>query len=213
MHHSLASLFFGHVRPLVTLKSDFRADPASLFPRKAVTIPELYLPSPVRKRRSLMKVEKNKVVVFDYTLTDEDNEVLDTSDGDEPLAYLHGNGHIVPGLERAMEGRASGDSFSVSVPPEEGYGVRDESKVGEAPRSAFEKIGDLQPGMQFQAKGPHGVETVTVISVSDENVLLDANHPLAGETLNFAITVREIREATADELAHGHAHGPGGAHH
>jgi len=159
-----------------------------------------------------MKIEKNKVVSFDYTLTDSDHEVLDTSTGDSPLAYLHGNGHIVPGLEKAMEGRSAGDSFSVSLPPEEGYGIRDESKVGEAPLSAFAKVPDLAPGMQFEAQGPHGLEMVTVISIGDENVTLDGNHPLAGETLNFEVTVREVRDATAEELEHGHAHGPGGVH-
>jgi FKBP-type peptidyl-prolyl cis-trans isomerase SlyD len=159
-----------------------------------------------------MKIDKNKVVSFDYTLTDSENQVLDSSEGGAPLAYLHGNGHIVPGLENAMEGRSVGDNFKVSVSPEEGYGLRDDSKVGEAPRSAFEKFPDLQPGMQFQARGPHGAETVTVIAVGDESVTLDANHPLAGETLNFDVTVRDIREATAQELEHGHAHGPGGVH-
>ena len=159
-----------------------------------------------------MKIEKNKVVSFDYTLTDSENEVLDTSAGDEPLAYLHGMGHIVPGLERAMEGRAAGESFSVKISPEDGYGHRDESKVGEAPRSAFATVPDLEPGMQFQAQGPDGEETVTVISVTDENVLLDGNHPLAGEILNFEVTVREVRDATEEELEHGHAHGTGCDH-
>lgn len=160
-----------------------------------------------------MKIEKNKVVSIDYTLTDDQNEVLDSSEGGAPLAYIHGNGNLIPGLEKSLEGRTAGESIQVSVPPEEGYGVRDESKVGQVPREALAELGDVQPGMRFQAQGPHGVEVMTVVEVSDESVTMDGNHPLAGETLQFDVTIRDVRDATPEELAHGHVHGPGGHHH
>ncbi|MHA3771066.1 FKBP-type peptidyl-prolyl cis-trans isomerase [Verrucomicrobiota bacterium sgz303538] len=160
-----------------------------------------------------MKIEKDKVVSIDYTLTDGENEVIDSSKGGAPLAYLHGNGNLVPGLEKALEGKTTGESVKVSIPPEEGYGLRNEERVGEVPRSAFAGAPDVQPGMQFQARGPHGVELVTVVAVGNDTVTVDGNHPLAGETLNFDVTVRDVRDATAEELEHGHAHAPGGHHH
>lgn len=159
-----------------------------------------------------MKIEKDKVVSIDYTLTDAESEVIDSSEGGAPLAYLHGNGNLVPGLEKALEGKTTGDSVQVSIPPEEGYGLRDERKMGEVPRSAFAGVPDVQPGMQFQARGPNGTELVTVVAVGNDTVVVDGNHPLAGETLNFDVTVRDVRDATAQELEHGHAHGAGGVH-
>ena len=161
-----------------------------------------------------MKIEKNKVVSIDYKLTNNKNEIIDTSEGREPLAYLHGNGNLIPGLEKALEGKAGGDTLKVSIPPEEGYGVRDDSKRTEIPRNVFKDVDEVKPGMQFQARGPQGgVELLTVVSVADDKVTIDANHPLAGETLNFDVTVREVREPSAEELAHGHVHSPGGHHH
>jgi FKBP-type peptidyl-prolyl cis-trans isomerase SlyD len=160
-----------------------------------------------------MKIEKDKVVSIDYTLTDSESEVIDSSEGGAPLSYLHGNGNLVPGLEKALEGKTTGESLKVSIPPEEGYGARDDQKMGEIPRSAFTGAPDVQPGMQFQARGPQGTQTVTVVAVENDTVIVDGNHPLAGETLNFDVTVREIRDATAEELQHGHAHGAGGHHH
>ena len=160
-----------------------------------------------------MKIETNKVVTIDYTLKNAAGQIIDSSEGDEPLAYLHGNGNLVPGLEKALEGLSAGDAIQVVVPPAEGYGERDEAKVGEAPLSAFEDVGEIKPGMQFEAEGPEGSEMVTVISVADDVITLDGNHPLAGETLHFDVTVREIREATEEELEHGHAHGPEGHGH
>ena len=160
-----------------------------------------------------MKIETNKVVTIDYTLKNDAQEILDSSDGDEPLAYLHGNGNLVPGLERALEGKSTGDSVQVVIPPADGYGERDEDKVGEAPLAAFSEVGEVKPGMQFEAESPEGSELVTVISVNGDTITLDGNHPLAGETLHFDVKIRDIRDATEEELEHGHAHGPDGHGH
>jgi FKBP-type peptidyl-prolyl cis-trans isomerase SlyD len=181
--------------------------------RDQIHAPDTLRAQTLPKKTSPMKIEKNKVVSIDYTLTNNANETLDTSEGRAPLAYLHGNGNLVAGLEKELEGKASGDAFRVSVAPEEGYGVRDESKRVEIPRDVFSGVDEVKPGMVFQARGPSGVEMVTVIAVADDKVTIDGNHPLAGETLNFAVTVRDIREATEEELQHGHVHGPGGHQH
>lgn len=159
-----------------------------------------------------MKVTKNVVVSFDYELTGEDGEVIDTSKGRAPLTYLHGAHHIVPGLEAGLEGKSAGDSFKVKVAPEDGYGLRDEARTQVVPRAQLPAEGELVPGMQFQAKTQHGFQVFTVLSVDGESVTLDGNHPLAGATLQFDVTVVELRAASAEELAHGHVHGPGGAH-
>lgn len=161
-----------------------------------------------------MKIEKDKVVSIDYKLTNDKNETVDSSEGREPLAYLHGNGNLIPGLEKALDGKASGDKLTVRIPPEEGYGRRDDSKRIDVPLEVFKGAEEVKPGMQFQARNKEGaVELLTVVAVAGDKVTIDANHPLAGETLNFDVTVRAIREATAEELAHGHVHGPGVHHH
>jgi FKBP-type peptidyl-prolyl cis-trans isomerase SlyD len=159
-----------------------------------------------------MQVTNRKVVTIDYTLTDEKGEVLDSSKGSEPLAYLHGAGNIVPGLETALEGKSAGDVLKVTVTPEEGYGARDEELVQPVPRDRF-PIEDVEVGMQFEAKGDGGTQLVTVVAVTDEAVTVDANHPLAGVPLTFDVTVVDVRDATLEELKHGHVHGEGGHHH
>jgi len=160
-----------------------------------------------------MKIEKNKVVSIDYKLTGDDGQVIDSSEGRSPLAYLHGNGNIVAGLEEALEGKATGDAVNVSVPPEKGYGMRDEAKLVEVSKDKLKGAAEIKPGMQFQAQTPDGQQVFTVSKVAESSVTLDANHPLAGATLNFDVTVREVREATAEEVSHGHVHGPGGHAH
>ena len=160
-----------------------------------------------------MQIAHQKVVSIHYTLTNVDGEILDSSEGSEPLAYLHGFGNIIPGLENALTGRKVGDRFSVSVAPAEGYGERDDAMVQAVPRTAFQGVDEIQPGMQFQAQSPEGMQLVTVIGVEGEEVILDGNHPMAGLTLNFAVEVTEVRDATHEELDHGHVHGPGGHHH
>lgn len=160
-----------------------------------------------------MKIGHQKVVSIHYTLTREDGTVLDSSSGGDPLAYLHGHGNIIPGLETALEGKVEGDKLQVSIEPEQGYGVRDERLVQVVPRSAFKGIESVEPGMRFQAQGPEGSRSVVVTDVATDVVTIDANHPLAGVTLHFDVEVSGIREATEEELAHGHVHGPGGHHH
>ncbi len=161
----------------------------------------------------ILKIEKNKVVSINYTLTDAQGQVLDTSEGREPLSYIHGQGNLIPGLEEALEGKGSGDTLNVTIPPEKGYGERDDSLMQEVPRSQFEFAGDLKEGMQFQAQGSGGIQIVTVVKVGDESVTVDGNHPLAGATLNFNVDVKEIRDATEEEISHGHVHGAGGHQH
>jgi FKBP-type peptidyl-prolyl cis-trans isomerase SlyD len=160
-----------------------------------------------------MQIAQNSVAAFHYTLTDDEGQVIDSSEGREPLTYLHGSGQIVPGLEKQMEGRAVGDKFTADVIPEEGYGVRHAELMQEVPREAFQGVEDIQPGMQFQGRGPQGEINVTVTKVEDDKVFIDGNHPLAGKTLHFAIEVTDLRAATEEELAHGHVHGAGGHHH
>ncbi|MCU0772295.1 MAG: peptidylprolyl isomerase [Verrucomicrobia bacterium] len=160
-----------------------------------------------------MKIQKNKVVSIDYKLTGDNGQVLDSSEGREPLAYLHGNGNLVSGLEEALEGKAAGDALRVSVPPEKGYGLRDESRMVEVSKDKFQGAPEVKPGMQFRAQTPQGLQIFTVSKVAETSVTLDGNHPLAGATLNFDVTVRDVRDATSDEVSHGHVHGPGGHHH
>jgi FKBP-type peptidyl-prolyl cis-trans isomerase SlyD len=160
-----------------------------------------------------MQITKNAVASIEYQLSDDAGEVIDSSAGGAPLAYLHGNGNLIPGLETELEGKASGDSFKVRIAPENAYGVRHEALIQDVPRSQFPEGADIQPGMQFQAGTEAGMQVVTVVGVEGDQVKLDGNHPLAGVHLNFEVTVVEVREATAEELEHGHVHGPGGHQH
>ncbi|MCO6456032.1 MAG: peptidylprolyl isomerase [Pirellulaceae bacterium] len=160
-----------------------------------------------------MRIAKNTVVAIDYTLRDDDGQVLDSSEGDEPLFYLHGSGSIIPGLERELDGKQVGDSLEVCVGPEDGYGERNEALRQEVPRDQFDDVEDLDVGMQFRVNSDVGPMVITVVDIADDIVTVDGNHPLAGLTLNFAVTVREVRVATDEEVAHGHVHGPGGHDH
>jgi len=160
-----------------------------------------------------MQVAKNKVVSIDYTLKNDAGEVIDSSEGHEPLFYLHGAQNIVPGLESALEGKAAGDRIQVSIAPAEAYGERNEALQQAVPREAFQGVEDLEVGMQFRAESDAGQQIVTITAIEGDEVTVDGNHPLAGETLNFDVTVVEVRDATAEELEHGHVHGPGGHHH
>ena len=157
-----------------------------------------------------MKIQNNSVVSFHYSLTDDDGISIDSSEGKEPLGYLHGAGNIIPGLEKALEGKALGDSLTVAVAAAEGYGEVQKELIQEVPREAFQGIDTIEPGMQFEAQtGQGGSVPVTVIAVTDELVTVDGNHPLAGKNLNFDVTIEEIREASEEELAQGHVHGLG----
>jgi len=160
-----------------------------------------------------MQIAVNTVAYIHYTLKDDGGAVIDSSAGGEPLAYLHGAGNIVPGLEKALEGKSAGEKLSVKVAPEEGYGVRDEALVQQVPRRSFQGVRDLKAGMRFNAQTEQGPVAVTITNVQGDMVTVDGNHALAGVTLNFDIEVTKVREATSEELMHGHVHGPGGHHH
>lgn len=160
-----------------------------------------------------MKIEKDSVVSIDYTLTDERGEVLDSSkDHGQPLSYIHGAGNIIPGLESKLEGKSAGEQLKVSVAPEDGYGIRDEKHVAKVNRDQFKGVEDLEVGMQFRTEGGGHSQVVTVTAIEKDSVTVDANHPLAGRTLNFDVSIVSVRKATPDELSHGHVHGPGGHH-
>ena len=158
-------------------------------------------------------IRANSVVSIDYTLRDDDGQVIDTSEGGEPLYYLHGHQNIVPGLEAALTGKAPGDAVSVLVLPEDGYGERDDEQVFTVPRDRMPDELELEVGeiLGMETSSGHTIP-VTIVALSSESVTLDGNHELAGMNLHFSVTVREIRTATEEELAHGHVHGPGGAH-
>lgn len=154
-----------------------------------------------------MNIGEKCVVAFHYTLTNSDGETLDTSSGGEPLKYLHGASNIVPGLEKALEGKSAGDKLKVAVKPQDAYGEVNPELVQKVPRAAFDGAPEIKPGMQFQAQGPNGqVQIITVREVAGDEVTVDANHPLAGEVLHFDIAVEDVREATEEEIAHGHVH-------
>ncbi len=159
-----------------------------------------------------MEIAKNSIVSIDYTLTSNEGNVLDSSNGREPLAYLHGARNIIPGLEAALDGKAVGDQVKVTVPPDQAYGERDPQMIQAVARSAFGKV-EPAAGMQFQANTSAGPRVVTIVKVDGDDVTIDANHPLAGMTLNFDVKVVAVRQATQEELDHGHVHGPEGHGH
>jgi FKBP-type peptidyl-prolyl cis-trans isomerase SlyD len=160
-----------------------------------------------------MQIADDTVASIHYTLTDASGQVIDASPPGQPLLYLHGAGNIVPGLEQALTGCSVGDRFNVDVAPEQGYGVRHPQLVQVVPRAAFQGVASIEPGMQFEAQGGEGPMLVTVTAVDVHDVTVDGNHPLAGQTLHFAIEVADVRAATSEELEHGHVHSPGGHHH
>lgn len=160
-----------------------------------------------------MSIVKDKVVMMNYTLKDEAGTVLDTSEGNSPLAYLHGHGQIIPGLESELSGKNTGDKLKVEIEPANAYGEIHEQLIQTVPRQEFAQVPDLEVGMQFQVDGPQGPMVFEIKEIKDTEVIIDGNHPLAGKKLFFDVEITEVRDATDEELAHGHAHGPGGAHH
>ncbi len=161
-----------------------------------------------------MQIANNTVVTIDYTLTDSSGHVLDSSEGTDGFAYLHGANNIIPGLENALSGHKAGDTLNVSIEPEDAYGQRDEEKIISVPRERFENADSIEVGMHFHTQSEHGdAQVVRVVDVSDEAITIDGNHPLAGATLTFDVSVKDVREATQEELDHGHVHGPEGHHH
>lgn len=155
-----------------------------------------------------MKISKHKVAAIHYTLKDNTGKVLDSSEGHEPLYYLHGEGNLIPGMEEGLEGKEKGIKLNLNIKPEKGYGIRDEKLVQKLPRSSF-GTQKVEKGMQFHSNNG---AVVTVTDVAIDRVTVDANHSLAGVELHFAVEVIEVREATTEEIAHGHVHGPGGHH-
>ncbi|MFP3959931.1 MAG: peptidylprolyl isomerase [Spirochaetaceae bacterium] len=154
-----------------------------------------------------MNVKTDAVVTIAYTLKDETGEVLDSSEDHGDLSYIHGHDNIVPGLEEALDGKNPGESVSATVPPEKGYGERDEELLFQVPRTKMPEDAELEVGMQFEAQTSEGDRrVVTLAEVGESDVTLDANHPLAGRTLHFDVTVNEVREASQEELDHGHVH-------
>ncbi|MDQ2068706.1 FKBP-type peptidyl-prolyl cis-trans isomerase [Natronospira bacteriovora] len=154
-----------------------------------------------------MEVANKRVVEIDYTLKDAEGNVLDSSEGREPLAFVHGTQSIIPGLEKAIEGWNEGQEGAVTVEPAEGYGERNDELQQEVPRDIFQADTEIEPGMRFQAVGEQGTQIITVIKVEDDKVLIDANHPLAGQTLHFDVKVTGVRDATDSELESGQPDG------
>jgi len=159
-----------------------------------------------------MKVERGRVVSMHYTLRDESGATIESSGGVRPLAYLHGYGQLIPGLEKFLDGVEPGLRSTVTVLPKDAYGEKDPAAVIRAPRADFPEGLALAPGVEVQAETPDGPITFRVVSVDGDEVALDANHPLAGKALTFEVEVIDVRVATAEEIAHGHVHGPGGHH-
>ena len=154
-----------------------------------------------------MKIEKNKVVSINYTLKNDGGEVLDSSEGGEPLAYLHGQGNLIPGLETELEGKEEGEQFETQITPSDAYGEYNDALIAEVPRDRFTGVEDIDVGMEFQAQtSDGGSQIVRVTEVGDDSVKVDANHPLAGQTLHFDVTVADVRDATEEEIDHGHVH-------
>ena len=153
-----------------------------------------------------MQIAENLVALIHYTLKNEEGQVLDSSEGQEPLPFLCGANNIVAGLEKALLGKTVGDKLDVTVQPEEGYGEIRAELIQKVDRENFQGIDDIQVGMQFMAEAPWGQQPVTVTKVEDDGITLDGNHPLAGQVLEFSVEVTEVRDATEEELEHGHVH-------
>lgn len=160
-----------------------------------------------------MKIENNNVVLIKYVLTDSEGKQLDAS-GDEPLAYLHGNHNLIPGLEAELTGKQAGDSFTANIAAEEAYGeIQAHLIQKDVPKEMFQGVDNIEVGMRFEAQSEQGFHSVAITEVGETTVTVDGNHEMAGMDLTFAIEVVEVREATKEELEHGHAHGAGGHQH
>ena len=154
-----------------------------------------------------MQISKNRVVTFEYAVHDEQGQPIDNSRDSGPLSYVHGTGKIVPGLEFALEGKYSGDTFSITLPPGQGYGERDESRFHEFTGEELASLGEFKVGMQLQTEDDSGKRILTVSRIEDGKIILDENHPLAGKTVKFDVHVLAVRDATEEELETGQAYG------
>lgn len=153
-----------------------------------------------------MVIEKNRAVSIHYTLTDDSGKVLDSSEGAQPLTYIHGRGNLIPGLESALNGKKAGDNLKVAVKPQDGYGLRNEEMIMDVPLEALKDVPNLRIGMPLEVQSDNGAFIMVVTEINGDKAKLDGNHPLAGQNLNFAVNVTDIREATSEELEHGHIH-------
>lgn len=160
-----------------------------------------------------MQITENKVVLLHYAVSDSEGTLIDSSYDHQPLAVIHGTGYLIPGLEDALEGHSAGDKFEVAVTAAQAYGEREDGFVQTVPKELFAGIEDLDVGTQLRATTDDGEQTVIVIDVTDDEITVDGNHPLAGLDLQFDVEILEVRDATAEELTHGHVHGEGGCGH
>ncbi len=160
-----------------------------------------------------MQIETNSVVTLHYVLKNNEGTIIDQSD-DGSFLYLHGAMNIIPGLENALAGKSAGDELTVKIAPEDGYGLKEDERIQEVPKEMFDGAEQIEVGVQFHAQSPDGADVVvTVVEVKDDVVVIDGNHALAGVELNFDVKVIEVREASAEEVEHGHVHGPHGHQH
>ena len=159
-----------------------------------------------------MQVAKNKVVSIHYTLKNDAGTVIDSSESDAPLVYLHGAQNIIPGLEKALEGKVTDDALEVSIDAVDAYGEYNKELTQVVPSNMFEGVDTLEPGMEFQAETAQGMQVIRIAEVNGDEVTIDGNHPLAGERLHFDVNVADVRDATADEISHGHIHSEGCCH-
>ena len=160
-----------------------------------------------------MEIAKNSVVTLNYTLKNGEGTLLDTSDGREPMVYLHGVGGLIPGLEKELNGKSKGAKMNVVVKPEDGYGSRRDDLLKIVSKDGFQGEEEMQVGMQVQLDTEHGPAIALISKIEENDVTLDLNHPLADMTLHFDVSIEDVREATEEEISHGHVHGPGGHNH
>jgi len=161
-----------------------------------------------------MTIAQHKVVTIHYKVVDADSEeLIDSSENDEPMTYLHGERNIIPGLEQALEGKVVGDELEVTIAAADAYGERSEDRIQQVPKEAFQEIETITPGMTVTAETEQGQISLVVTEVDEATVTVDANHPLAGKSLKFNVSIEAVRDASEEEIAHGHVHGPGGHDH
>jgi len=154
-------------------------------------------------RLRMLTINENKVVTFEYTLKNDSGEILDSSENNAPITYLHGSGNIIPGLEAELEGKKVGDKFHASIEPEDGYGIRIEDFIQKIERDRLPHLPNIEIGMQLQAYDEDGMQIMTVVEISDTDITLDGNHPLAGQKLHFDVEIIDMREATEEEIEFG----------
>jgi len=160
-----------------------------------------------------MQIAKETVVSLNYTLKNSEGELLDTSEGRAPLVYLHGVGGLIPGLEKELDGKVKGDKIVAIIAPEDAYGSRRDDLLKQVSKDGFQGEEEMKEGMQVQLDTEHGPAIAVITKIDGNDVTLDLNHPLADMTLHFDVQIEDVREATADEISHGHVHGPGGHQH